>query len=305
MADSSFWRDLANQFRALPLECKMVRADRYPVDDDTNELGQWQLDGTATGEALVDALARRAASEIENPPSHDLLESWLEVLITRGGVQFHSQTISTGNNKDGTPRAQRTIGHLYELPQHSANYCKILESAALQTEHEEKQRSDPKNLPPIVQWYKTFKKLKELQNVPPEDVPEKLVRDVIAGELGIKPEDVTFPQIRFQISRMLPFYPSIRLIPSVKSSEQDPKDDSEQPSEVAGTDAERRERLLAEYKEATGFPSNKSIYEATNCPIHKPQFYKWLKGSLPADSATTINFERFLKDKRRPSPQKK
>ena len=61
---------------------------------------------------------------------------------------------------------------------------------------------------------------------------------------------------------------------------------------------ERRATLLAEYKAATNNPSNRRIYEANNSTIHKPQFYKWLKGSLPRDSATAINFERFLREKK-------
>jgi hypothetical protein len=67
------------------------------------------------------------------------------------------------------------------------------------------------------------------------------------------------------------------------------------PSEV-----ERRRQLLDEYKAATGNPSNKQIYEAENSSIYKPQFYEWRDGRLPASSATTFNFERFLHEKKRP-----
>jgi hypothetical protein len=70
---------------------------------------------------------------------------------------------------------------------------------------------------------------------------------------------------------------------------------AQSPSEV-----ERRRKLLGEYKTATGNPSNKKIYEADNSSIYKPQFYQWLDGRLPASSATTINFERFLQEKKRP-----
>lgn len=62
----------------------------------------------------------------------------------------------------------------------------------------------------------------------------------------------------------------------------------------------RREKLLADYKVATGDPSNKMIYEAENCPIYKQQFYEWRRGELPDKSRTTRNFEIFLKAKRRP-----
>jgi hypothetical protein len=65
----------------------------------------------------------------------------------------------------------------------------------------------------------------------------------------------------------------------------------------------RREHLLAEYKKGTGNPSNKRIYEAKNSGIHKPQFYEWLRGELSPDSETTINFERFLAEKKAPVPR--
>ena len=65
--------------------------------------------------------------------------------------------------------------------------------------------------------------------------------------------------------------------------------------------SERRQKLLAEYKAATGNPPNKRIYEAVNSGIYKPQFYEWLKGKLPSESATAQNFERFLREKKPPS----
>ena len=69
-------------------------------------------------------------------------------------------------------------------------------------------------------------------------------------------------------------------------------------------DESRREQLLVAYKAATGNPSNKSLYEAKNSGIHKPEFYSWVSGDLPADSATAINFETFLRLKKPPIPRK-
>lgn len=63
-----------------------------------------------------------------------------------------------------------------------------------------------------------------------------------------------------------------------------------------------RESLLAEYKALTG-ASNKQIYEAQNSGIHKPEFYNWLHGRLSSKSATSINFERFLRAKKKPVPR--
>jgi hypothetical protein len=66
----------------------------------------------------------------------------------------------------------------------------------------------------------------------------------------------------------------------------------------------RRKRLLVDYKEATNNPSNQKIYSAKNSGIHKPEFYDWVKGELPASSQTAINFERFLLEKKPPIPRK-
>jgi hypothetical protein len=74
------------------------------------------------------------------------------------------------------------------------------------------------------------------------------------------------------------------------------------PDKSDGPEAERdrRKRLLDEYKSATGNPANHKIYSAENVPIHKPEFYEWQSGDLPATSATTQNFERFLRAKKPP-----
>jgi len=74
------------------------------------------------------------------------------------------------------------------------------------------------------------------------------------------------------------------------------------PTEVAPL-AERRARMLETYKAKIG-ASNRKIYEARNSGIHKPQFYEWLNGTLPTGSATTKNFERFLREQKAPIPRK-
>jgi hypothetical protein len=76
-------------------------------------------------------------------------------------------------------------------------------------------------------------------------------------------------------------------------------------TEVAlDSEVTRRVTLLNEYKAANGQASNRRIYLAQNSPIHKPQFYKWLSGTLSANSSTTQNFERFLRSKRAPMQPK-
>jgi hypothetical protein len=66
---------------------------------------------------------------------------------------------------------------------------------------------------------------------------------------------------------------------------------------------ERREKLLADYKLATGNPPDMQIYRASNSGIHKPQFYQWRDGRLPANSKITKRFEAFLRAKKRPIPK--
>jgi len=65
---------------------------------------------------------------------------------------------------------------------------------------------------------------------------------------------------------------------------------------------EQRKALLEAYKAKTG-ASNRKIYTARNSGIHKPQFSEWCNGILPNTSATTLNFERFLREQRPPVPR--
>jgi hypothetical protein len=66
---------------------------------------------------------------------------------------------------------------------------------------------------------------------------------------------------------------------------------------------ERRAKLLAEYQAATSV-TEYAIYMG-NSGIYKPQFLKWKAGILPVSSSTTQNFERFLREKKAPTPRKR
>jgi len=61
----------------------------------------------------------------------------------------------------------------------------------------------------------------------------------------------------------------------------------------------RRARLLTDYKAATG-AKDYHLYNAQNSGIHKPEFYQWVHGKLPAKSKTAKRFEAFLIAKKRP-----
>ena len=77
------------------------------------------------------------------------------------------------------------------------------------------------------------------------------------------------------------------------------------PGTQAADEVHRRATLLEQYKEATGDPSNRQIYTAKNSNIHKPQFYEWRDGRLSSDSQTCQNFERFLREKKPPTPKER
>jgi hypothetical protein len=81
-----------------------------------------------------------------------------------------------------------------------------------------------------------------------------------------------------------------------------PDDPTPEPpaSRSSSSTVQRRAVLLDEYKQATGNPADHKIYTADNVPIHKPEFYEWKNGTLSDDSATTINFERFMSEKKPP-----
>ena len=65
-----------------------------------------------------------------------------------------------------------------------------------------------------------------------------------------------------------------------------------------------RKGLLCEYKTATGIKSDAAIYGAKGHSAHKPEFQKWRKGLLLSTSAAGMSLERFLREKKRPTPRK-
>jgi hypothetical protein len=236
MADSTFWRSIADQFRALPIGFKMLRADRTSIVG-SDRIGQWNLVGMTSHSVQFEAIARHAAFELPNPVCFDLLTAWLEALIKQGLASFNSEVISASKNPD----EMQVTGSLYNLPELSANYCQMLESAALQNEFDEKQRNNPKNWSQFHQQYEAFKSMKEIINEPAERISEEWVRNAIARIHGIKPEDVTREQIAFEVAGLLSSTKRhIEMIPSAPqesppASEGKPEvqTDAVQPSSVA------------------------------------------------------------------------
>jgi hypothetical protein len=210
MADSAFWRDLAEKFLASP----NFRADGHYVIG-SGQPWTWQLAGVAAPyiRNAFEALARRAASEIADAGSHDLLIVWMEEL-RKGSYNFTISNQAHEVQPDGTEGPHYLMGSIYGVCQASATLCKKLEADAIQTEFETAQRNNPRNWTQFRQQFEALKSMRKIHDAPAERIPENFARNAIARIYGIKPEDVTTEQIAFEVAGLLPAYPRIELIPS-------------------------------------------------------------------------------------------
>jgi hypothetical protein len=73
---------------------------------------------------------------------------------------------------------------------------------------------DEKTWSPLHQRVAALEEIRKLMKGPKVEIPEMLVRETLAEQLGIKPEDVTWKQIQFEVSGLLKWYPAICLIPA-------------------------------------------------------------------------------------------
>jgi hypothetical protein len=88
---------------------------------------------------------------------------------------------------------------------------------------------DPKNWSPLRQEFTAHKRMKKLIEGPREEIRESLVRRVLAKQYGVKPEEITWKQIQFEVSELLRTDPALVLIPTIQSqSEPDPPLTSDQ-----------------------------------------------------------------------------
>jgi hypothetical protein len=165
--------------------------------------------------------------------------AWLEALwkeATHGPVRSPSEILG----KDRAGRLTRLRGKIDRVFQASSALCRKFESVALQSEFEERQRNNPRNWSPLRQRFEAFKSIRELQTGPHERIPEAFVRDAIADQLGIKPEEVTWKQIQFEIAGLLRDYPAITLVPTEPPPSTKP--DESTPQSVTA-DQERTETI--------------------------------------------------------------
>ena len=196
MTDSSFWHDLAIKFRELPLKFGAPVGDRGIVIGGS-PIGNWRLRGSTTsGRVEFEALARRGAMHLPNPVCLDLLTAWLEALAQYDDgepvAEMHGTYIT-----DEVRHDTRTTS--YDLAERSANYCKVLESEALESEAERERNNNPKNWHPLRAEYEVFKRLRDLTSGQHEEIPEAFVRQSISRRLGIESDEVTLEQIRANI----------------------------------------------------------------------------------------------------------
>jgi hypothetical protein len=120
----------------------MLRADGWHIVG-SSAPWEWWLDGHPGGfvSASFETLARRGASELTRVGTIDLLTVWLEALRQDGSgfrVTGSSSELPIGGGK----RLDRQTGSILRLCETSATFCKKLESAALQSEFEKKQRNE-------------------------------------------------------------------------------------------------------------------------------------------------------------------
>ncbi len=174
-------------------------------------------------------MARRGATMLTPPPTGDLAVAWLEALwkeATEGPVRSGIEILG----KDRSERLTELRGKIDRVFQASSALCRKFESDALQTEFE---RNDPRKWSPVRQRFEAFKSIRELQTGPHERIPEALVRNAIADQLGIKPEEVTWKQIASEMAGLLRDYPALTLVPTELAPSQRPSENTSQPDSAS------------------------------------------------------------------------
>jgi len=316
MAESDSWRSLALDFQSVPAIHEFSAYRHYYMG--STLAPQWQLQGNPTALLEFDARARRAAKMFATPPIGDLAIAWLEALweeATTGSVRTPSEIIGQPQfPKEKLRPPVQLRGKIERVFQASSALCRKLESQALQAEFEIQQQNDPRNWSPVRHWYEVFKKMKELQSSPHEEIPEELIRRVIAEQDGIKPENVPFSRIRTEVAGLLRVYPAITLIPSgqpkVEVPEHLPEPTAEPTKEPIATVPPReaslepralRDRYLANFPEEK-IKIRDICWAAAQ---HYREWKRWLAGQLKDGSTPDLAFRRVLTSGKKPTELKK
>lgn len=132
MADSDFWRDLAEKFRAISDPDGLLRAH---WQSEKRRQFEWSVRsakvvwGGLSARAQFEALAARGGSKVENPNGRDLLSAWFDAL----NKEIPSDRFeSSAELVDGKPA--HIWGSIYRICEASATFCNILERRALEVE---------------------------------------------------------------------------------------------------------------------------------------------------------------------------
>ena len=148
MADSSFWRDLAEKFLALQGTHGVLHADRdYKIGSGEPAIWTVKGAGSPTARTQFETLAKRGASALPYAGSSDLFFVWLEALM-RNSTNFTSDDGDSFEPNDDGSRLYHLRGTISRVCETSANYCSVLEGQALEAEFREKrQKAPPANDP--------------------------------------------------------------------------------------------------------------------------------------------------------------
>jgi DNA-binding CsgD family transcriptional regulator len=137
MASSGDWRNLAEQFRAIPNGWAMMAI--LNLNPERNGL-RWELAGERGSLDEFRILAMRAGKEIANVFSNNLLDAWLNLLRERD-FGFKAAQPVLGINRNGSGPRHYLPGTIYDLPRESVRLCRVLEASAMEAEFKEKQRA--------------------------------------------------------------------------------------------------------------------------------------------------------------------
>jgi hypothetical protein len=298
MADPAFWRELAATFLQIPGH-DLIRADgQYTVG--SGEAWTWRLAGSINDfiRNTFESLATRGAFEIAPAGTTDLANAWLEA-IRKERINFRSEQGGTEVDEEGREGRQYVLGTINGVCEASATLCRILEKRAIQAEFEQKQRADPKNWPYVRQRYETFKQIKELISGPREKVSETFLRNALAEQYGINPEEVSKKQIQLGLADLGRHYHAISLVPSEPTQPEQPPGETETTQPVANSRPNPK-ALRDSY--FANFPDEKIKIRDLCWAVrqHRREWTRWLAEKLKDGSTPDLAFRRILTSGKRP-----
>jgi len=126
---------------------------------------EWRIDNADTsGKARslrrqFDALARRAGKALDLPLGLDLLEGWLSAVMKIAPTRFAGMGYEVVN---GVQLSNET-GSIIGVCEESANFCNLLESAALERDREGRAEGVAPDAPPKQKLLKKVRRRKHLR----------------------------------------------------------------------------------------------------------------------------------------------